>query len=363
MPRTILAILPLPLLALAAAPPTADRCAAARQATGYVCQATAGGVVLAANQAGAARLAVHATAGEARWRDHFGSAVTSYAVVENLGPGMTKALHAAGFPIVLPWLNPGQYVTASTESVRRATEMQVKAQGITDLAQVRGAVDQAVTAWQAKHPPAEWLGKEAGAVPHEIGHMWYIARYWPRAAVDGTGHYGGPGPDWMDETAAVLMEDDQLANDRRKQFATYFADQTPTGTGARTTLTDLAAFLHREHPAKAMSDMIAARAGSSSGPRVMVVSAEEAKGQAQAAGLFYLQARMFADYLIAKSGNPAVFADIGTAFGRGQSIEQWLAARGKHWHLGLTVEALQEDWKAWLAGNQGDVNRRASPGV
>ena len=352
MPRSLLAVLP--LLSLAATPLPADRCAVARQATGFACRETPRGVVLAADAGEAARLATYAAAGELRWHRHFGGAAIPYAVLQTGTPEMTRALHAAGFPIVLPWLSPAQYAASSAESVRRATEARAKAQGLSDPAQLKSAGDQAIAAWQAKHPPSEWTEKEAGAVPHEVGHMWYIARYWPHAQVDGAGHYGGPGPDWMDETAAVLMEDDRLAGERRTQFAKYFADRSPEGATARTTITDLATFLHREHPAKGLQDMIAARAAGSPGspdapgPRILVISAEEAKGRSQIAALFYLQARLFADFLIARAGDPAVFADIGAAFGRGETIEQWLAARGPTYHLGRTVAEVRVDWIIWL---------------
>ena len=55
MPRLPLALLP--LLSLAATSLPADRCAVAKQATGYACQETPGGVVLAADAGEAARLA------------------------------------------------------------------------------------------------------------------------------------------------------------------------------------------------------------------------------------------------------------------------------------------------------------------
>jgi hypothetical protein len=337
------------LLAVATMSPVADPCAMARQATGYACQATMGGVVLAPEQREATKLAAFATAGEARWRRHFGGSTTPYAIVQTVKPSFTKALRAGGFPIVLPWLSPAEYAAASTASIRRATEAQLKARGMTDPALVEMAVKQAMSAWGAKHPDSEWLEKEAGAVPHEIGHMWYIARYWPKAAVDGTGHYGGPGPDWMDETAAVLLEDDRLANDRRKQFDVALADRSAEGAEARASLIDLATFLHREHPAKALQEMIMASAAASSGPRVMVLSAEEAKGKVKLAAQFYLQARLFADFLISRSGDQAIFAEIGAALGRGDSFEQWLGRKGTVRQVGRTVAEVQANWATWLA--------------
>jgi hypothetical protein len=331
------------LLTLASAPAAVDRCSVAQAVTGYACVQTTKGVVLADDAAEAARLAALARNGEQRWRRHFKGDVVSYAVVQTLKPGASKALHAAGFSVVLPWLSPAQYAESSSVSVRRASEAQVKAQGVTDPTRIK-----AVAAWQAKHPPGEWTEKEAGAVPHEIGHMWYIARYWPKSAVDGAGHYGGPGPDWMDETAAVLMEDDRLTATRRQQFSTYYADRSTEGAVARATLIDLANFLHQEHPAKALQDMVATRAAASAGPRVMVISAEEAKGKTQLAAIFYLQARSFADFLMARTGNDAVFAEISEALGRGETSEQWLAKRGRALHLGSTISDVQTNWLAWI---------------
>jgi len=54
---------------------------------------------------------------------------------------------------------------------------------------------------------------------HELGHVWFIAKYWPDSNVDpGKLHYGGPAADWLDETAAILLENAKLTSERRKFF-------------------------------------------------------------------------------------------------------------------------------------------------
>lgn len=79
-----------------------------------------------------------------------------------------------------------------------------------------------------------------------------------------------------------------------------------------------------------------------------------AGGRSMPAPMLYgFQARMFADYLAEKSGDPAVFGRLGQAFGAGTTFESWLAGEGAALGLPATVEALSVDWRGWLQGRLG----------
>jgi hypothetical protein len=84
-----------------------------------------------------------------------------------------------------------------------------------------------------------------------------------------------------------------------------------------------------------------------------VLTGDEARNVARGAALFYLQGRMLADFLIDRTGDPAIFADIGAAFGRGRTIEQWLAERGPAHRLPATLDGLDAAWRAWLRNRFG----------
>jgi hypothetical protein len=90
---------------------------------------------------------------------------------------------------------------------------------------------------------------EAGVVAHELGHIWFKAWYEAeRPRQPGERHYGSTAPDWLDETAAILNENDYLTAQRRSGLAdlldgegpgprpvSEFLTMThPTATGART---------------------------------------------------------------------------------------------------------------------------------
>ena len=331
-----------------------DLCAQATAVVpGKQCAANPNGVVLAPERPEAERIAAAVREGETRFARHFGRSPPRYAIVQDFRPEELRALNAAGFVRTLPWLTLAQLEAASIESIRRAAQMQATAQGLPpDRAEA--VMQQAEAQWRSRNSREARIARDAGVLPHEIGHGWYVQLYWPGTMLDRTGHYGGPGPDWLDETAAILMESDAFAADRRRQFEEVYRGTSATAGGIGISvaeLVDLPRFLTRAHPGLALQE--ARRPPPGSGPQVRVLTGDEARRVAGGAGLFYLQGRMFADFLIDRTGNPAIFAEMGAAFGRGQSLDQWLAERGPSHRLGATVAELDVAWRAWLEGRFG----------
>ena len=331
-----------------------DLCAAALAAApGKACVANPNGVVLAPERAEAERMAAAVREGEARFARHFGSAPPLYAIVQDSRPEQMRALSAAGFIRTLPWLTPAQFESAALESVRRGAQGQAAAAGLSGEP-LAAVVAQAEARWRANNTREAQIARDAGALPHEIGHGWYVQLYWPGTPLDRGSHYGGPGPDWLDETAAILMESDTFAADRRRQF-----EQVYRGTGGGVALAgipvaeliDLGRFLSREHPGRVLQQ--GRQAPAAAGPQIRVLTGDEARSAARGAALFYLQGRVFADYLIERTGDPAVFAAIGAAFGQGRTMAEWLAEQGAAHRLPATIEALDADWRAWLQARHG----------
>ena len=62
---------------------------------------------------------------------------------------------------------------------------------------------------------------------------------------------------------------------------------------------------------------------------------------------------MFADFLIDVSGDPSIFGDIGAAFGRGETMDDWLGQQGAGHGLPATMSALESAWRAYLAARFG----------
>lgn len=338
-----------------------DLCAqAVAAAPGKACVANPNGVVLAPDAAEAEPIAAAVREGEARFARHFGRTPPRYAIVVDFRADELRALSAAGFLRILPWLTAAQFETNALESVRRGAEAQARAQGL-GPDQAAAVVEQAEARWRTMNTPEAQEARDAGVLPHEIGHMWYAQLYWPESQLDRGSHYGGPGPDWLDETAAILMESDGFAANRRRQFELVYrggGDQPALSGISTEELIDLRRFLTREHPGRSMQ---APRpAAGQSGPQIRILTGEEGRAAARGAALFYLQGRMFADFLLERSGNPAVFADIGAAFGAGRTIDQWLAARGEANHLPASIDALDAAWRTWLRERFGSPGNPAA---
>lgn len=334
-----------------------DLCAAAAEVVaGRACAQSAHGIVIADDPARAQEVLDNAEAGVRRFALRFGQTPARYAVVE-VGDGRVEgdtlsALEAAGFEAVLPWLSQAGFRAQIEQSVRRAIAEQTA--GMPD--EVREPLVQEALAKVLDRPQAG--GQEPGAIPHELGHMWYAQAFWPGSDHKG-GHYGGEGPDWMDETAAVLMESEALGATRvegfRKRYLALRADGK-LEAAMPDRLLDLPGFFASTHPgAERGEKMIAAMRAEDPGalPKNGIVirasSGPEAERFADEAIHYYLQATLAGEYLAARSGDPAIFAAIGAAFGRGETMAQWLAANGASKGLPATLPAIQADWLAWLA--------------
>lgn len=311
-----------------------------------VCADAPNGVVLAATAERAAVLVAIAAAGEARFARHFDRAPPRYAIVDGEGsidPATGKALEAAGFVSSLPWLSPEATVAALTASIRRGVEQRASAMGAS--AEATEQMVAAALAQQAeRRTPELAAARERGVVPHELGHGWFIRSWWPTRAAGPVSHYGGPAPDWMDEVAAVLMEDDGLAEQRRAGFAARMKESGE----ARDRLLDLKRFLTMEHPGAGRKlAPPPPGAAPAAGTQVRVLTGEEAR-QFAADGLeFYLQSRSFADYLIERAGPSRAFVSAAESFAGGATTADWLARHGAALGIATDLDALAADWRRW----------------
>lgn len=326
----------------------ASGCVAVRQvlASEQACVEAPHGIVIASGGARAEDLAKLASIAEARFVLRFRREVPRYAIVDTEDgvrePKLFAVLEQSGYVWRLPWLSPQAMASGYRASITRAVTAQAEAKGL-GAEQAASLVTAALAQQAGKWAPSALREREAGTLPHELGHGWFIHAFWPDATAKSGDHYGGPAPDWMDETAAVLMEDDALADRRRQQFAAIYAG---ADSAARARLLDLSTFLSGGHPALPKLDLPPGSAG------VRVLTGAEAAGIAAAAGGFYLQARLFADYILARSGDPAVFRLTAEALASGKTMPQWLVDAASGSHLPATPAALQQDWERWLASER-----------
>ncbi len=316
------------------------------------CAEAPGGVTLAASQAEADKLASATGAAEARFAGFFGATPPRYAIGHTSKGADLEPLKAAGFTITLPWLTDAEFRRSLDESIERAFVARAEQLNL-DEPTAEAALAAALSQQKARFD--QQAATRDGVLQHEIGHQWYAELFWPGARLDprGRGHYGGPGPDWLDETSALLMEPDDLADTRRDSFEKIYLGKPDTPALRSITvaeLVDLKYFLSQDHPvARDNIKLLPTTANQGDGLRVVTLSAAEAAqlGLGKAA-LFYFQGRMFADFLVERTGSPAVFARISAAFARNETMDQWLAAEGMDWGLPGSVAALDAEWQQWL---------------
>lgn len=182
--------------------------------------------------------------------------------------------------------------------------------------------------WQfrKKTSGTQFQAPPAYILRHEIGHDLFI-----RHLVPGTkeGQYGGDAPDWLDETAAVAFEGEALRSTRRRSTVRYARKEK---------LIPLQRFLTMIHPEM--------EAGSIPASSDLPVTAFEPTSEDTP--LFYAMASSFYDFLVSRTGNPAIVVELAAAFRRDEPLEKWILARTGH---SGSIQALNAEFLAWIASD------------
>lgn len=151
-----------------------------------------------------------------------------------------------------------------------------------------------------KFPEGRDLSPEAegvliGLIRHELGHQVFLRRVLPPSQ---GGQYGSDAPDWLDESAAIVMESPRMKNDRRV-LARLLARQNM--------LVPLSEFLVMRHPeagkgaAQRLADV----------PNAIFMSSDPARTLA-----FYSQCQAFTDFLLSKTGETDILRQLADAVAR-----------------------------------------------
>jgi hypothetical protein len=325
-------------------------CAAATKALGIAaCVETANGVALADSPAEAAALAEYGRGAEARFEKHFGRKAAPYALVTSAKDADLGALKALGYKATHRWETDSQYDESMLASLKSNIEKMVSERGLSKE-QADQFYNQALDRHSQRLQSGERNKTKGGVIPHQIGHASLNHAFWPEAdSSGGNPHSGGPAPDWLDEIAAIVVEDDAMSAQRREQFkggykASGFDPMTFLLSSAQ--LVNLGDLLAKPYPSMPVTGT-----GTGTGGTTMMVMRSGPGGPASpmVEGMSYgLKARMFADYLIERTGRPAIFGNLAAAFSQNQTMEQWLAGEGKTLGLPGDVVGLEADWKAWL---------------
>lgn len=297
------------------------------------------------------------TGTRARFETHFGRPAPQVAVVEGTGrlDALRAQLETDGYPAALPWITRAQKEDLKTAAIRKQVVDQLPP-GTPD-AVINAAVQQALSkiskvSGESEDEIAAAKASEASALNHEIGHVLFMEAYWPDRESSGGKHYGGPAPDWFDETAALLMEDDSMQQGRWDRLLDTYAE--PDG------FIPLDQLFSMQHPLLAAVQAYRGKDGATgSQTGAIVITGEEADRLLKAADipdpeLYYRQGLGLARYMMETSGNPAIFGAIAKGLASGETMESWLAADGAAAGLPGTVEALEAAFLDWLSTNAAD---------
>lgn len=280
---------------------------------GWSCAGTASAWVFGKDPQEVQRLAWTSYTAAKRFEHHFGHSPSPGIVVvsRNVDDAMRQGLRVPG----AEWFIP----VPSREDIRKMLEE-------TD---VPAFVDRDQLAQMAD--PAMML-------PHELGHLWFIRMtdpdldFWSSQPTEPQG-YGGRLPDWLDEAAALLMEREEMVEERRSTFQADFAEGR---------IRRLAELVQMEHPADETEPSEKPK-GESGGARVSISFAK--RGSTNEVAAYYNQVRSFVDFLLVQTKEPTILKEIAAASMEGESFETWLTANAQRYGLPVTVEALEEQWK------------------
>lgn len=308
------------------------------------CAERDGVFIAAGNAAQAETLLDAAIKARAEFNTVMGVTMTRTAVVmdPDLRPAALTAAREAGFETIKTWA-----------SAERSAEM-IRTQLVAAISAAQP--DQTVEEIEAAILPAidRSVAEEPETIAHELGHAWFGNAFdWPPGPRDGRSHYGVyAAPDWLDETAAVLMEGEASSQDRW----TALCDRRPPTT----TADFYAAFFDQPHPSQSLeavtTEQTVAAFGDDGGDgestRIVVRAAPSGRADAparDAGDIYYPLVRGLIDYVAARNGDRPVWGDVARWIAEGGDFDGWLAEHGETHGLAGDVSALSQDWSVWLA--------------
>ncbi|RFF29956.1 hypothetical protein [Wenzhouxiangella sediminis] len=300
------------------------------------------GWILAPGDCAARQVAEEMDAASAAFEHHFGLLAPRGAVIDVAHARHAPALKEAGAAWVLPWRfdQADEAADARAEAIRTQVRAQLASGGREpDAGQVEALVERALDEL-GEDGAAETSSLEPKAIRHEIAHLLFMHAVWPSSAGRGE-QYGGDAPDWLDEAAAVVAESADMTEARRQAFREL-------ARSGRTI--PLEEYLSMEHPVFAAREFQAlvdqARAQAEAGGAA-VVSASLPAEHLERARAFYAQTRGFTDYLVHRSGDDRVLAEIATTMRGGAAFEAWLAASGVESGLPGDLQDLEREFDSW----------------
>ncbi|MEL6870516.1 MAG: hypothetical protein AAFO81_12010 [Pseudomonadota bacterium] len=304
-----------------------------------------GAVVVIGDTGPAVQLLQQAQAGATRFEQHFGVPAPTVAIVTGgvVSAQLEQDIQSAGIQAILPWISAQDQKKLLEASIRKQVLAQTSGLSVEQQeAMVQQALQSAGEQTSASLSQADNV--QRGALTHELGHVWFKTVFEAAGQVlpKPGEQYGSGAPDWLDEVAAVLLENETLRQSRREALLQIGASQ----------LYALEQYLSMPHPSFAAARTLAARFGASedAGNRAIVLTEEEAAqflsdSEAGDPTVYYTQTQAFIDFVSTYTSHARVFADIADAMAGGATFAEWLEGQST---LPRSLPGLTDAWQAWL---------------
>lgn len=188
---------------------------------------------------------------------------------------------------------------------------------------------------------------EGGTIQHELAHQWFIQYFDEGARADPLGsvstkRYGSKAPDWLDEAAAILVENAFLDDNRRKALAKIMRSPAPE------LLPTLAEFTALPHPARPDSKDAYEPSESNISITVNINTRTQQANVQRDTSWFYTMTRALIDFLIEKTGDDMVIRAISDEVRRGGDLFSWLEKSPYRSALGGDRNGAEKLWAEWL---------------
>jgi hypothetical protein len=293
---------------------------------------------------------------------YFGLPVPLGAVIERnlktkVGIGVEKTLKNRDIEWSLPWSNEEEIKEFKANLVR--SELNIQMPNLSEE-KLDALVKQTLSTQSVSEASDKASMIMESTLQHEIGHLLFMHSFWPNTLAETKNEeehvYGAQNsPDWLDEVAAILLEEDQLTENRRTDFKRLVNE-----LGVEN-LIPFSKYLSMDHPAlaelaksKIIQDEIK-RVKSTGSSGLVVLTGKDidklgaTEEELREEGDFYSFSRAFADFMLETSGDQRIFSHIASAIKSGKNIESWLSSQTTP--LPKKMNELERAWLDWVNKN------------